>query len=95
MATGRVRFPNAVDWLVFQHAFEDTTPLLEHAWLVGFALDLRAISQTAHRAHVGDQHQSGVLKIRLIGLRHCTHDGAHKLPSLNERMAFLQGRVCV
>ena len=37
----------------------------EHLWLVGFALDLRAISQTAHRAHVGDQHQSGVLKIRL------------------------------
>jgi hypothetical protein len=62
MATGLVRFPNAVGWLVFQHAFEDTTPYLlrrtvpransdtvqEHTWLVGFALDLRAISQTAH-----------------------------------------------
>jgi hypothetical protein len=93
MATGRVRLPNAVDWLVFQHAHHAN--LLEHAWLVGFALDLRAISQTAHRAHVGDQHQSGVLKIRLIGLRYCTHHGAHKLSSLNERMAFLQGRVCV
>jgi hypothetical protein len=22
-----LRLPNAVDWLVFQHAFEDTTPI--------------------------------------------------------------------
>jgi hypothetical protein len=27
MATGQVRLPNAIDWLMFQHAFEDTTPI--------------------------------------------------------------------